>query len=486
MKTANFKTVVILLLIVIFSYNCYSQNNNDIIKWSFKTNDRIYSHPITENGIIYFGSNDDKLYAVNAVTGKEIWNYQTNYNIQSSPIIKDSKLYFYSGNKFYSLNKNTGKEIWSYTNESIHIIEKLDPWDYHHGSPVINDTSIYWACGDGNLYSFNLSNGKLNYFYSTIDSAAIKCTPIINNNILYFGDWNGRVYALDSNKKDTLWTYKTYIKQPYPTFGQINSMLYLHDSLLFFGARNPELNVININSGALAWRYKVKEGGWISGDPLVVGDTLFIGGSDCHKLFAFNVNTGENYWIYEFLNNNFSKPLKIGNYIIFTTGDAYANNESNYGRGYLYAVNKNDGSIVNFSLIGGNSFTSPVHLNNTLITGSDDNHLYAINLKSFLSDSTNLKNKGYNSFSNLEISPNPFQDTTIFRFSINYKTKINATIYDLKDNEIKKILNESLDQGIHLIKWDGKDKLNNEIPKGYYKIEMNSGIYFRNSFILKN
>lgn len=484
MKMKNIRTIIIGVLMIINNHHCYTQINNDFA-WSFKTNDRIYSHPLVENEMIYFGSNDNKLYAVNAISGEEVWNFQTDNNIQSSPITKDLIIYFSSGNSFFALNKKSGKEVWRYINES-NVTEKLDPWDYHHGSPVINDTVIYFGCEDGNLYCIDLLNGEAKHFYSTIDSAAIRCTPIINNNILYFGDWNGRIYALDLHKRDTLWTYKTYIEQPYPTFGQINSKLYIHDSLLVFGARNPELQIINTYSGKIAWKYKVKEGGWISGDPLVVGDTLFIGGSDCHKLFAFDINTGENYWTFEFLNNNFSKPLNIGNYIIFTTGDAYSNNELNYGRGYLYAVNKKDGSIINFSLIGGNTFTSPVYLKNILFTGSDDNHLYAIDLKSFLSDSTNLKNKGYNSFDNLEILPNPFQDSTIFSFNVNYKTTINATIYDLKGNKIKNILNESLGQGIHLIKWNGKDKFNNEIQKGYYKIELNSGIYFKNSFILKN
>ena len=49
-----------------------------------------------------------------------------------------------------------------------------------------------------------------------------------------------------------------------------------------------------------------------------------------------------------------------GNYVLFTAGDAYAYLRSNSGKGYLYALNKMNGTIINFSRTGGNAFTDPV------------------------------------------------------------------------------------------------------------------------------
>ena len=43
--------------------------------WVFKTNGEVWSSPAVVNGIVYFGSFDQNLYAINAKTGTEIWSY---------------------------------------------------------------------------------------------------------------------------------------------------------------------------------------------------------------------------------------------------------------------------------------------------------------------------------------------------------------------------------------------------------------------------
>jgi len=44
----------------------------------------VYSTPAVSDGVVYIGSYDSFLYALNATTGGEIWSYKTGYALQSS------------------------------------------------------------------------------------------------------------------------------------------------------------------------------------------------------------------------------------------------------------------------------------------------------------------------------------------------------------------------------------------------------------------
>ena len=47
------------------------------LKWKFKTGDWISSSPNVSEGVVYFGSNDKHLYALDIKTGEEQWKFKT-------------------------------------------------------------------------------------------------------------------------------------------------------------------------------------------------------------------------------------------------------------------------------------------------------------------------------------------------------------------------------------------------------------------------
>jgi hypothetical protein len=47
------------------------------IKWTFKTDDPIIGSPAVANGIVFFGSTDGNLYALDEETGRQKWKYRT-------------------------------------------------------------------------------------------------------------------------------------------------------------------------------------------------------------------------------------------------------------------------------------------------------------------------------------------------------------------------------------------------------------------------
>ena len=63
------------------------------------------------NRVVYVGSNDGKVYALNAADGTLKWQYNTGDGVASSPTVADDFVYVGSyNNRIYALNAQTGNE----------------------------------------------------------------------------------------------------------------------------------------------------------------------------------------------------------------------------------------------------------------------------------------------------------------------------------------------------------------------------------------
>ena len=51
------------------------------------------------NGVVYVGSDDGKVYALNAATGAKMWSYTTDDYVSSSPAVVNGVVYVGSGLK---------------------------------------------------------------------------------------------------------------------------------------------------------------------------------------------------------------------------------------------------------------------------------------------------------------------------------------------------------------------------------------------------
>ncbi|MET0683031.1 MAG: PQQ-binding-like beta-propeller repeat protein, partial [Casimicrobiaceae bacterium] len=89
------------------------------VKWKFPTGDRIVSSPVYNDGVIYFGSDDGNVYAVDAGDGRQLWKRRTK-----------------------------GLHGMQPRNQTI-----ADPFDVFLSSPVVVEGSVFFGSGDGHVYS---------------------------------------------------------------------------------------------------------------------------------------------------------------------------------------------------------------------------------------------------------------------------------------------------------------------------------------------
>ena len=63
------------------------------LKWSYTTGSFVFSSPAVANGMVYFGAEDNNVYALNASTGALLWSYATGGWVGSSPVVSNGMVY---------------------------------------------------------------------------------------------------------------------------------------------------------------------------------------------------------------------------------------------------------------------------------------------------------------------------------------------------------------------------------------------------------
>jgi len=96
-----------------------------------------------------------------------IWNFNAGDIIQSSPAIKDKIIFFGSHNGIiYAVNMEDSTKTWEYKTEGPVI-----------SSPTLVNDTLYIGSSDGNIYALNTANGELKWKYET--GGAVESTPSV-------------------------------------------------------------------------------------------------------------------------------------------------------------------------------------------------------------------------------------------------------------------------------------------------------------------
>jgi outer membrane protein assembly factor BamB len=89
------------------------------LKWSYTTGSYVVSSPAVANGVVYVGSYDGNVYALQAKTGAKLWSYATDNSVDSSPAVANGAVYVGSwDHNVYALNASTGVKLWRYATSS--------------------------------------------------------------------------------------------------------------------------------------------------------------------------------------------------------------------------------------------------------------------------------------------------------------------------------------------------------------------------------
>lgn len=357
--------------------NVLGSQKPPVVLWSFLAGGTVYSSPaIAPDGTVFFGSRDDRVYAV--TNGGLKWSYAANNDFDSSPALDRSGVVYIGcyNNILYALTNGNVK--WTYNAGSAIL-----------GSPVISSNkTVYFGTWSGVVRA--VTNGVLKWSYTT--GGQIWGTPAVGKNeVIHICSDDGSIYALTNGA--VKWSYATgSALRSSPAIGP--------DGTVYFGTVNNQ--VYAVTNGALRWVFNTA--GRVDSSPALGSGGTVIVGSDGGRVYA--ITNGAQKWLYS-AGSDYSSSPALG-----ADGTVYIGNWN----GRVYAITN---GVLRWSyLLPSAVESSPaIGRDGTIYAGCYDSRLYALRYNA-RPELVWSGNPGYTADG---VKPGTNMGGTYFRFEIKYK-----------------------------------------------------------------
>lgn len=282
--------------------------------WKFSTGDGIESAPAIAGGIVFAGSLDEHLYAIDLNTGKQKWKTKLG-PIKAAPAFKSGCVFVGDQDgKFYCVEAATGKTKWKFDTESEissganfagerilfgsgdeHLyclgMDGKQQWKFRvAGGPVlaspavVQDRTFVAGC-DSNLHMIDVTNGKE---LSSVDlGGQTGSSAAVEGDRLFVGTMSNQVLAIDWKKGAIAWTFESATRRQ-----AFYSSAAVVGNLVIIGSRDKRLYALDRVKGTEVWSFET--GGRVDSSPVVVGDRVYASSLDAAaKLYVLDLKTGK-------------------------------------------------------------------------------------------------------------------------------------------------------------------------------------------------
>jgi outer membrane protein assembly factor BamB len=244
--------------------------------------DYMSSAASVSNGIVYIGSADKNLYAIDAASGKQKWQFETKGLIRSTPAVSNGKVFFGSYDHFvYALDATTGSLGW-----------KVDTKREVVSSPLVVDGTVYLGGRCSDLFAFDAATGnvKWKFFYW---SSWVESSASLRDNTIYIGSSDAQqLLAIDATTGKRQWNINLD--------GSVWSSPAVTERTVFVGVagvpgyfvqHHGGFFAVDRQSGKIAWRFPMTAipnsyTYGVASSPAVDRDNVYFGGLD-RTFYAF-------------------------------------------------------------------------------------------------------------------------------------------------------------------------------------------------------
>jgi len=315
-------------------------------KWNRTLDGKSFATPAAGNRLVYVGSNEGILYALETQTGKQKWQFKTDYRVPCLPLIgKDGMIYLCCDNgALYVLNALNGERVWKNTDDIVSEYSPSPKLPYYHVYTVaLGQDKVFQSTPDGNLHAYDKESGHILWTYSS--RGGYITSPSVYKDLVFVGMEDGRLMAIDAESGKESWSFKTGDAIHYPPevkdnrvyIGSTDRKLYVLDfktgkpqweynaeesiestpvvdkNLVFFCSSNGKLSAVDTIRHRLKWRFD--SSGSVVTQPVIDENTIYLGSND-GKLYAISNSTGKLLWAYD-SEGLLVNPVTIFNKLIF-------------------------------------------------------------------------------------------------------------------------------------------------------------------------
>lgn len=281
--------------------------------WTFTCEDEVRSSPCHHNGLLYVGSYDNNLYALDAATGTFSWKYATEGGISSSPTVWHEIVIVGSEDgSVHGIDYRTGMRRWRFRTEkavrssprvqerlvfigsddqNVYALDglrgvpiwKYRAWAPFRSSPCIGKEDIYIGCDDGNVYCLEMRNANVKWRQRL--QSSVLSSPCCSNGMVFVGSTDHHLYALDQQAGVPVWKFKTG--------HYVNSSPIVTNDFVVVGSADGNVYALEKKNGNVAWTFETKS--QVGGSPRHHEGRIYIGATDGF-IYCLDVRSGRMIW----------------------------------------------------------------------------------------------------------------------------------------------------------------------------------------------
>jgi len=284
------------------------------VQWQAKVSSTWLMPPVLADGILYTGSGDGVLYALDAQTGEEIWSTDGFGQLENSGAAAGDILVVGGyDQRVRALDRHTGEVLWSF-----------DTTSFVQASPLIVDEQVYIAT-DHALYDLDLVSGELKWEVATGNEGAYMGAPAYEAGIIYT---SGGKYLLAVDRTDGTELWRIQHEEPFTALAIANQMIYVGNFDGFFYAYDQK-------TGDEKWKFHGSGIFWAG--PAIQGNTVYTGNDA--TVYAVNAQTGEQLWSFDTDGLAVSEPT-VSDGVVYVSDSSH---EFPRGSRHLYALDAQTG-----------------------------------------------------------------------------------------------------------------------------------------------
>jgi outer membrane protein assembly factor BamB len=262
--------------------------------WSFATQGPVWGSPAVAGGVLYVGSDDGRVYAVDVKQRRQRWAQATGGPVRSTPLVAQGRVIVCSDDGFlHAFDAGSGKPLWKADLQGGDV-KRLPPaadkadFDYMQSSPVLHGDVVFAGSASGKLFAVSLKDGSVKWSAAT--AGRIRATPLVHEGRVVVGSWDQRVYAFDAASGKPAWQFDTG--------GIVQSTAAAAAGKLVVGSRSAKLFALDPATGKVAWTQEAEQGSWIESSGVLHQGRMLLGSSDAFKLYALDPATGKQVWAF--------------------------------------------------------------------------------------------------------------------------------------------------------------------------------------------
>jgi outer membrane protein assembly factor BamB len=296
------------------------------IRWRFATNGSIFSSPTVAGTLVYIGSSDGHLYAIDRATGTARWTYDAKSPVSATAAVAHGMVYALANDgQAFALDAATGARRWTLrTGPTLPFPWGRESGDFYASSPTVVGDVVLFGAGDGHLYAVDAARGTIRWRLAT--QGRIRTAPAASDGVVFVGSADGTLYAADLATGALRWRFDTEgHRLDSGAFGfdrrTIQSSPAVSGDYVVFGSRDGSVYALDRKTGSQRWRAEsYYHASWVNTSPAIADGLVFVGTSDGRFFHALDLATGVERWRVSLPGVAWSSAAVVGDAVIFGEG----------------------------------------------------------------------------------------------------------------------------------------------------------------------